>query len=74
MKDFYYPNRVPCSKDRICLDQVLSTSETLPESMVQEAFDVFDVDGDGQISLSELRVMLSGQGKGCHDDTLVFRQ
>eukprot|EP00913_Durusdinium_trenchii_P033677 g31526.t1 len=54
------------------LAAVLSTSETLPESMVQEAFDVFDVDGDGQISLSELRVMLSGQGKGCHDDTLVL--
>eukprot|EP00434_Breviolum_minutum_P044034 symbB.v1.2.039285.t1/scaffold6462.1/size17898/1 len=45
------------------LAAVLSTSsETVPESLIQEAFDVFDVDGDGQISLSELRVMLSGEG------------
>eukprot|EP00438_Fugacium_kawagutii_P031415 Skav205765 [mRNA] locus=scaffold1714:415774:418245:- [translate_table: standard] len=45
-------------------EDVLSTGngETVPESLIQEAFDVFDVDGDGQISLSELRVMLSGEG------------
>lgn len=45
------------------LAAVLSTGlESVPESLIQEAFDVFDVDGDGQISLSELRVMLSGEG------------
>ncbi|CAJ1404776.1 unnamed protein product [Effrenium voratum] len=45
------------------LAAVLSSSmDTVPEKMIQEAFDVFDVDGDGEISLSELRVMMSGDG------------
>jgi len=39
-----------------------SSAEPLPETQVKEAFDVFDVDGDGQISLTELRLMLSGDG------------
>mmetsp|Transcript_87287 Transcript_87287/g.154674 ORF Transcript_87287/g.154674 Transcript_87287/m.154674 type:complete len:1085 (-) Transcript_87287:90-3344(-) len=39
-----------------------SIAEDLPEKLVREAFDVFDLDGDGVISLSELRLMLSGDG------------
>ena len=57
---FFPPNmfRPPLSP----ASEVLSSTESAgpSESMIHEAFDVFDVDGDGEISLSELRVMLSG--------------
>jgi serine/threonine protein kinase len=37
-------------------------SDSLPERMLKEAFSLFDLDGDGSISMHELRVMLSGDG------------
>lgn len=44
------------------LTGVLSTSRNLSERLLQEAFDIFDVNGDGVISLAELQQMLSGDG------------
>jgi len=40
----------------------LSTDQNLPERVVREAFDMFDLNGDGTVSKYELKVMLSGSG------------
>merc|ERR1719277_2768974 len=41
---------------------VLSTDVGLSDRLVREAFDMFDLDGDGFVSRQELKVMLSGSG------------
>jgi len=44
------------------LAAILGSKQQVSEQLLREAFSVFDLDGDGLISMHELRMMLSGGG------------